>query len=247
MKILNLKHFQIDGHGDYKNNLDIILKAVGVRTKDELNIPKKGSKGIGELREYSPKPDVVNANGANTPNTGETSDSNSENDKDKSIESIPSNGPLLDDLSTKTADIKTNVSEEANNFKTTEKDNKTTARSETSPHALSAENVMQDNQDDSASAIETQSAINDNIAEKSLNSQGDYETKVQDGHENAGNKTGDVLNSMGFVCMSGEGVTYNKETGNVVVPENVEDDDEEGCYFTDSNPGSEGEDDEEKT
>ena len=37
---------QIDGHGDYIRNLDIIMKAVGVRTKDELKptVPKSGSK-----------------------------------------------------------------------------------------------------------------------------------------------------------------------------------------------------------
>ena len=37
---------QIDGHGDYMRNLDIIMKAVGVRTKDELKttVPKSGSK-----------------------------------------------------------------------------------------------------------------------------------------------------------------------------------------------------------
>lgn len=36
----------IDGHGDYLKNIDIIMKAVGVRTKDELkpSVPKSGSK-----------------------------------------------------------------------------------------------------------------------------------------------------------------------------------------------------------
>ena len=49
-----LSFFQIDGHSDYIKNLDIIMKAVGVRTKDELkplvqksrsklNIPKINS------------------------------------------------------------------------------------------------------------------------------------------------------------------------------------------------------------
>ncbi|XP_060588948.1 transmembrane and coiled-coil domain-containing protein 4-like [Ruditapes philippinarum] len=227
----------IDGHGDYKNNLDIILKAVGVRTKDELKITQKFTKEIGELKEFPIKPDVENVNGACVTNTGNVRESNSESRNDNEANKSRTSSELkLEDSSLKFVDMG-----EADTG------SKTTATSETPSNVQTDDNitkgVREDSHDEPASAIKKQSAIIDKTSEKNLNTQGDLSNGEsipnKDGHENAGDKSGDGLNSMGFVCVTDQDKLKSKDTDKCVT---AGDEDEEGCYFTDSNPESDEED-----
>jgi hypothetical protein len=139
------------------------------------------------------------------------------------------------------------MSEPADELNAADTVSKTTARSETPPNVQTDDNitkgVREDSHDESASAISKQSAIIDKTSD--LNTQGGSSSgksvcKTQDVLENNGDKSGDGLNSMGFVCVTDQDKLKSKDTDKVVA---TGDEDEEGCYFTDSNPESDEEDD----
>ncbi|XP_045204064.2 transmembrane and coiled-coil domain-containing protein 4-like isoform X2 [Mercenaria mercenaria] len=188
----------IDGHGDYIKNLDTILKAVGVRTKDELKMsPLKINTASSELKDFS-----MIANVETAPETGA---GNVDNNSDDSTNEISESEAAK--RAEPASDRSNDKSETTDECKTTALNDRTTANSENledvqgelDVNSVNKEERLGKNNSDSESRIK-KSAIIDKNVKLSLPSQG----------------------------------SKNGNSG-----QSEEADDNEGCYFTDSNPESE--------
>ena len=236
---------QIDGHGDYMRNLDIIMKAVGVRTKDELKttVPKSGSKtNIPKVAGHdNAKSDGQKASSAKDKSENEERNENVEGaslgDQDRTNEELENASNEKKEVK---ANIKTNNTAPASNKAIDSADLKTENgaeqkgfQQENSPSAI--DNTSSESEPPRKEHTPEVRSIHDQGLPVDLNANAAVKQHF-DEHSTKNTDIKSKTNQKQPEFSEMRKVKRLESEVNDIIKSKDEGKDEDGCYFTDSDP-----------